>query len=171
MVGFPNAGKSSILSRISNAHPKIGPYTFTTINPIIGTVMIGEDFETTSYRVADIPGIIKNAHQGVGLGIEFLRHIERATCLAIVVDMSGSEGRDPVEDYKVVCNELKMYNEELLSRSTLVVANKMDLPDSAENLKVFRRKTKTKPLPVSTETGEGLDLLKARLFQMIHQVA
>ncbi len=171
LVGFPNAGKSSILSRISNARPKIGPYTFTTINPIIGTVMVGEDFEATSYRVADIPGIIKDAHKGVGLGIDFLRHIERATCLAIVVDMSGSEGRDPVEDYKVVCNELKMYNESLLARSILVVANKMDLPEAAENLKVFRRKTKTKPLPVSSETGEGLELLKSRLFQMIHHVA
>jgi len=171
LVGFPNSGKSSILSRISNAHPKIGPYTFTTINPIIGTVKVGEDFEATSYRVADIPGIIKNAHKGVGLGIEFLRHIERAACLAIVIDMSGSEGRDPVEDYKVVCHELKMYNEALLTRSTLVVANKMDLPEAAENLKLFRKKTKTKPLPVSSETGEGLDLLKSRLLQMIQHVA
>jgi GTP-binding protein len=171
LVGFPNAGKSSILSQISHAHPKIGAYAFTTINPIIGTVMVGEDFETTSYRVADIPGIIKNAHQGVGLGLDFLRHIERATCLAIVVDMSGSEGRDPVEDYRTVRHEMKMYNPDLLERSTLVIANKMDLPESAENLKVFRRKTKTKPLPVSTETGEGLELLKTRLHQMIHHLA
>jgi GTP-binding protein len=171
LVGFPNAGKSSILSQISHAHPKIGAYAFTTINPIIGTVMVGEDFETTSYRVADIPGIIKNAHQGVGLGLDFLRHIERATCLAIVVDMSGSEGRDPVEDYRTVRHEMKMYNPDLLERSMLVIANKMDLPESAENLKVFRRKTKTKPLPVSTETGEGLELLKTRLHQMIHHLA
>lgn len=171
LVGFPNAGKSSILSQISHAHPKIGAYAFTTINPIIGTVMVGEDFETTSYRVADIPGIIKNAHQGVGLGLDFLRHIERATCLAVVVDMSGSEGRDPVEDYRIVRHEMKMYNPDLLERSMLVVANKMDLPESAENLKVFRRKTKTKPLPVSTETGEGLELLKTRLHQMIHHLA
>jgi GTP-binding protein len=171
LVGFPNAGKSSILSQISHAHPKIGAYAFTTINPIIGTVMVGEDFETTSYRVADIPGIIKNAHQGVGLGLDFLRHIERATCLAIVVDMSGSEGRDPVEDYRTVRHEMKMYNPDLLERSMLVIANKMDLPESVENLKVFRRKTKTKPLPVSTETGEGLELLKTRLHQMIHHLA
>ncbi len=171
LVGFPNAGKSSILSRISNAHPKIGAYAFTTINPIIGTVRVGEDFEATSFRVADIPGIIKDAHKGVGLGIDFLRHIERATCLAIVVDMSGGEGRDPVDDYRVVWRELKMYNEELLTRSILVIANKMDAPEAAENLKVFRRKTKTKPLPVSSETGEGLDLLKSRLLQLIQHVA
>jgi len=171
LVGFPNSGKSSILSRISNARPKIGPYTFTTINPIIGTVVIGTDFETTSYRVADIPGIIKNAHQGVGLGLEFLRHVERATCLAIVVDMAGSEGRDPVEDYKVLRHEMKLFNEALLTRSTLVVANKMDLPEAAENLKRFRKETKTKPLPVSSETGDGLELLKSRLLQMIQHVA
>ncbi len=171
LVGCPNAGKSSILSHISNAHPKVGAYAFTTINPIIGTVMVGEDFETTSYRVADIPGIIKNAHQGIGLGLDFLRHVERATCLAIVIDMAGSEGRDPVEDYKILRHEMKMYNEDLLNRSTLVVANKMDLPEAAENLKRFRRKTKTKPLPVSSETGAGLDLLKARLFEMVHPIA
>lgn len=171
LVGCPNAGKSSILSRISNAHPKVGPYAFTTINPIIGTVNVGDDFEATSYRVADIPGIIKNAHQGVGLGIEFLRHVERATCLAIVIDMSGSEGRDPVEDYKMLRHEMKMYNETLLTRSTLVIANKMDMPESADNLKRFRKETKTKPLPLSCETGEGLDLLKSRLLQMIRHLA
>ena len=171
LVGFPNAGKSSILSRISNAHPKIGAYAFTTINPIMGTVSVGVDFEATTYTVADIPGIIKDAHRGVGLGIEFLRHIERATCLALVIDMAGGEGRDPVDDYKVLRHEMKMYNEDLLNRSTLVIANKMDLPEAADNLKRFRKETKTKPLPVSSETGEGLDLLKARLYQMIHHVA
>jgi GTP-binding protein len=171
LVGFPNAGKSSILGCISNAHPKVGSYAFTTINPIIGTVRVGEDFEAASYRVADIPGIIKDAHKGVGLGMDFLRHIERATCLAIVVDMSGGEGRDPVDDYRVVWRELKMYNEALLTRSILVVANKMDMPEAAENLKVFRRKTKTKPLPVSSATGEGMDLLKTRLLQMVRHLA
>lgn len=171
LVGCPNAGKSSILSHISNAHPKVGPYAFTTINPIIGTVIIGDDFESVSYRVADIPGIIKDAHKGVGLGVDFLRHVERAACLAIVIDMAGSEGRDPVEDYKMLRFEMKMYNEALLSRSTLIVANKMDLPEAEENLKRFRKETKTKPLPLSTETGEGLDLLKSRLLQMIRHEA
>jgi len=171
LVGFPNSGKSSILSRISNAHPKIGAYVFTTINPIIGTVQVGDDFEATTYRVADIPGIVKDAHKGVGLGLQFLRHVERASCLAIVIDMSGIEGRDPVDDYHVIRREMELYSEALLTRSTLIIANKMDLPDSADNLKRFRKETKTKPLPVSTESGEGLDLLKTRLLQMVRHLA
>ena len=171
LVGFPNAGKSSILSKISNAHPKIAPYAFTTLNPIIGTVQIGEEFQTSSYTVADIPGLVKDAHKGVGLGDRFLRHVERATCLAIVIDMAGVEGRDPVEDYRVIQRELKLYSEELLHRAMLVVANKMDLPEAEENLARFRKETKTKPLPVSTETGDGLDLLKTRLFKFVrHEV-
>jgi len=171
LVGFPNAGKSSLLSKISNAHPRIAPYAFTTLNPIIGTVKVGEDFEATSYTVADIPGLVKDAHKGVGLGVRFLRHVERATCLAIVIDMGGGEGRDPVEDYRVLQRELKFYREDLLQRSTLVVANKMDLPDAKENLTRFRKETKTKPLPVSAETGEGMDLLKSRLLQIVRHLA
>lgn len=171
LVGFPNAGKSSILSKISNAHPKIAPYAFTTINPIIGTVLVGEEFEASSYTVADIPGLVKDAHKGVGLGDRFLRHVERAACLAIVVDMSGMEGRDPVEDFRIIQRELKFYREDLLQRSTLVVANKMDLPEAKENLARFRKETKTKPLPVSTESGEGLELLKSRLLQIVRHEA
>jgi GTPase len=171
LVGFPNAGKSSLLSKISNAHPKIAPYAFTTLNPIIGTVKIGDDFEAESYTVADIPGLIKGAHEGVGLGDHFLRHVERATCLAIVIDMGGTEGRNPVDDYRILQRELKLYREDLLQRSTLVVANKMDCPDAAENLARFRKETKTKPLPVSAETGEGLELLKSRLLQLVRHLA
>lgn len=171
LVGFPNAGKSSLLSKISNAHPKIAPYAFTTLNPIIGTVKVGSDFEEASYTVADIPGLVKDAHKGVGLGDRFLRHVERATCLAIVIDMGGAEGRDPVEDYRILQRELKFYRADLLDRSTLVVANKMDLPEAGENLVRFRKETRTKPMPVSAESGEGLDRLKTRLLQIVrHEV-
>ena len=171
LVGFPNAGKSSLLSKISNAHPKIAPYAFTTLNPIIGTVMIGDDFDAVHYTVADIPGLVKDAHKGIGLGDRFLRHIERATCLAIVIDMGGSEGRDPVEDYRVLRHELKFYRADLLERSIIVVANKMDLPDAKENLTRFRKETKTKPLPVSAENGDGITLLKSRLLQLVRHEA
>ena len=171
LVGLPNAGKSSILSKISNAHPKIASYAFTTLNPIIGTVKAGDEFQEESYTVADIPGLVKNAHDGVGLGDRFLRHIERSSCLALVIDMSGCEGRDPVEDYQVLRRELKLYRAELLERSTLIVANKMDCPESAANLKKFRKETKTKPLPVSAETGDGVELLKQRLLQIVRHVA
>ena len=171
LVGFPNAGKSSVLSKISNAHPKIAPYSFTTLNPIIGTVFVGDDFDAAHYTVADIPGLVKDAHKGVGLGDRFLRHIERATCLALVIDMSGMEGRDPVEDYRVIQHELKLYRGDLLDRSTIVVANKMDMPDAKENLARFRKETKTKPLPVSAESGVGLELLKSRLLQLVRHEA
>lgn len=167
LVGFPNAGKSSLLSSVSNAHPKIAPYAFTTLNPIIGTVKIGEDFEERSYTVADIPGIVENAHKGVGLGDRFLKHIERAACLVIVVDMAGSEGRDPVADYEIIRRELKFYQSFLLERPLLVVANKMDLPEADENVKAFERKTGLKTLRLSTVTGDGVELLKKRLLQMV----
>lgn len=164
LVGFPNAGKSSIVSRISNAHPKIAPYAFTTINPIIGTVM-GEDY--TRITVADIPGLIGGAHEGIGLGDRFLRHVERAACLAFVIDMAGSEGRDPLDDYTTLRNELKLYSKALLDVPSIVVANKMDLPGAEDYLKAFKRKTRTRPIAVSAESGEGLDELKKRLFRLV----
>jgi GTP-binding protein len=153
LVGFPNAGKSSILTAISNAHPRIAPYPFTTINPIIGTVVY-EDY--VKIKVTDVPGIIEDAHLGIGLGIDFLRHVERAGVLVHVIDMAGTEGRDPVDDFKKIKNEIKLYKAALLERPFLVVANKMDEPTAADNLKVFKRKTRTKPIPVSCLTGEGI---------------
>jgi GTP-binding protein len=167
LIGFPNAGKSSLLSSISNAHPKIAPYAFTTLNPIIGTVKVGEDYEERSYTVADIPGILEDAHQGVGLGDRFLKHIERAACVAYVIDMAGSEGRDPVDDFEILRRELKIYKDDLLERPFLVVANKMDLPEAADYVKKFERKTGVKTLRVSTATGDGIELLKKRLLQMV----
>ena len=162
LVGFPNAGKSSLLTRISDAHPKVAAYPFTTLNPIIGT-LIFDDF--TRVRVADIPGLIKDSHLGHGLGIDFLRHIERSAVLVYVIDMAGIDGRKPYEDYRNLREELKLYREDLLSRPSLVLANKMDLPESAANLKEFRRRTRIRPLLVSATTGEGIPALREALHE------
>jgi GTP-binding protein len=130
LVGFPNAGKSTLLSRLSNAHPKIAPYPFTTLEPMIGVVEY-PDFSRVT--VADIPGLIEGAHEGVGLGHEFLRHIERCRMLLFVIDMAGSEGRDPQDDYAQLRKEVSLYQKELGERPYLIIANKMDLPEAAEN--------------------------------------
>ena len=158
LVGFPNAGKSTLLSRLSNAHPKIAPYPFTTLEPMIGVVEY-PDFSRVT--VADIPGLIEGAHQGVGLGYEFLRHIERCRILLFVIDMSGQEGRDPRDDYAQLRTEISLYQKELSERPYLIIANKMDLPESAENLKKFKRKVKREIIPISGDSDEGLNQLKA----------
>lgn len=165
LVGFPNAGKSSLLGAISNAHPRVASYAFTTLNPIIGTVQMDE--YAPGFTVADIPGLVKGAHRGVGLGDRFLRHVERAACLAIVLDMAGSEGRDPAEDYEVLCEELRLYRGDMLDRTSVIVANKMDLPGAREHLAEFRKKTGLKPIAVSTVTGAGIDTFKQRLRRIV----
>lgn len=164
LVGFPNAGKSSLVSKISHAHPRVAAYPFTTLNPIIGTV---PDDDFGHFTVADIPGLVKGAHRGSGLGDRFLRHVERAPVLAYVIDMAGSEGRDPVEDYRILRQELRAYRAELLKRSALVVANKMDLPEAAEQLRRFQQRTRVQPVPVSALTGAGLEELKERLRALV----
>ena len=161
LVGYPNAGKSTLLSKLTNAHPKIAAYPFTTINPLIGALIFDDH---SSLRVADIPGIIDGAHNGIGLGFEFLRHIERSAFLIFIVDMAGVDGRDPVDDYRNLRKELKLYRADLLERPTLVVANKMDLPGAAENLKAFRRRTRTKPVPMSAADGTGVDVVRETLY-------
>lgn len=166
LVGFPNAGKSSLLRCLSDAHPKVAPYPFTTLNPVLGTVIF-EDY--TRLKIADIPGLIKGAHEGTGLGDEFLRHIERARFLMVVIDMAAVDTRDPVEDYQCLMEELACYDETLLARPRCVVANKMDLPDAQEHYDVFQKETGLAPIPVSAEQGEGMEQIKQTLADHFRQ--
>jgi GTP-binding protein len=165
LVGYPNAGKSTLLGRISSAHPKVAPYPFTTLHPIIGVVEFpGYDRAT----VADIPGLIEGAHLNVGLGHEFLRHIVRCKLLLFVLDMAGSEGRNPIEDFGTLRKELKLYDPTLAEKPSLVVANKMDLPAAAENLKAFKRRfRKIEAVPISADGDQGIGKLKERLHGLI----
>ncbi|PKM83018.1 MAG: GTPase ObgE [Firmicutes bacterium HGW-Firmicutes-14] len=166
LVGFPNAGKSTLISRISAAKPKIADYPFTTLVPNLGVVRIPDG---DSFVVADIPGLIEGAHLGAGLGHEFLRHIERTRVLIHVVDMAGSEGRDPLEDYRAINRELEAYNPKIACRPQVIAANKMDLPGSEENLKKFRAGTgeEFEIFPVSAVTGEGIDPLLFKVSEVL----
>ena len=175
LVGFPSVGKSTLLSVVSNARPKIGAYHFTTITPNIGMVQVGYG---DSFVMADMPGLIEGAHSGAGLGIQFLRHIERTRVLLHVLDMSELEGRDPYEDYKTINDELESYNLRLMERPQIIVANKMDMPQAAENLETFKKKlaeslevNQEMPLiyPVSGLTKEGLQPLLAMTSEMLSQ--
>ena len=155
LVGFPNAGKSTLISKISNAAPKIAAYPFTTKSPFLG--MVGTDRD--SFVVADIPGLIEGSAQGKGLGDRFLRHVERTKLLVHIVDMSGFEARDPVEDYRVINSELKGYSSAVFKKPQIVVANKMDLAGAAENLKRFRKAVKKTVYPISALKSQGLEEL------------
>jgi GTP-binding protein len=168
LLGFPSAGKSSLLASISDAHPKIAAYPFTTLHPIIGTVAYPD---YSQIRVADIPGIIKDASEGVGLGLDFLRHVSRSRILLMVIDMAGTDGREPWQDYRTLRAELKAYDAALLERPTLLVANKMDVPEAKANLAVFRKKVRGRILQISTVDGRGLDTLKTQLWELIRPVA
>jgi len=163
LIGFPNAGKSSLLRAISHAHPKVAAYPFTTLNPIIGTVVF-DDY--SRMRVADIPGLIEGAHEGVGLGDAFLRHVERAVCLVFVIDTAGIDGRCPYEDFRCLREEIRRYNDDLCRRPYIVAANKMDLPRARENIEIFRRETGQSPIPISAKTGDGIDALKQAMQEM-----
>ncbi|HFJ2319693.1 TPA: GTPase ObgE [Listeria innocua] len=155
LVGFPSVGKSTLLSVVSAARPKIAAYHFTTIVPNLGMVDAGDG---RSFVMADLPGLIEGASQGVGLGHQFLRHIERTRVIVHVIDMSGSEGRVPYEDYMAINNELEQYNLRLMERPQIIVANKMDMPDAEENLKDFKTKiAEDIPVfPISAVTKTGL---------------
>ncbi|WP_243386181.1 GTPase ObgE [Bacillus kexueae] len=159
LVGFPSVGKSTLLSVVSSAKPKIAAYHFTTIVPNLGMV---ETDDGRSFVMADLPGLIQGAHEGVGLGHQFLRHIERTRVIVHVVDMSGMEGCDPYEDYVTINDELKQYNLRLTERPQIVVANKMDMPEAEENLQQFKEKVgdDIKIIPISAFTRQGIrDLL------------
>lgn len=154
LVGLPSVGKSTILSMISNANPKIASYHFTTLSPNLGVVKTKDGF---SFTVADLPGLIEGASTGVGLGHKFLKHIERTKIIAHVIDMSASEGRNPIEDYQVIRNELKEFSNKLLTKEEIIIANKMDLETSKENLKEFSSKINKKIYEISAINNEGLD--------------
>lgn len=166
LVGFPNAGKSTLISRISAARPKIADYPFTTLTPNLGVVRMPDG---DSFVVADIPGLIEGAHQGLGLGHEFLRHIERTRVLVHVVDTAGSEGRDPVEDFKAINRELEAYNPVIARRPQVVAANKTDLPEAEENLTRLTSAIgeEYEIFPVSAVTGDGVDLLLFRVAEVL----
>ncbi|WP_342511116.1 GTPase ObgE [Sporosarcina sp. FSL K6-1522] len=156
LVGFPSVGKSTLLSVVSSAKPKIADYHFTTLVPNLGMV---ETEDHRGFALADLPGLIEGAHAGIGLGHQFLRHIERTRVIIHVIDMSGLEGRDPFEDYETINEELEQYNMRLMERPQVIVANKMDMPDAEENLKAFKKKVgdDVRIFPISAITRKGLD--------------
>ena len=168
LVGFPNAGKSTLLSVVSAAKPKIAPYPFTTLHPMVGIVEF-DDF--TRISIADIPGLIDGAHDNIGLGHSFLKHIERTKILLFVIDMSGLEGRDPLESYQVLKSELELYMKGLSARPAIIAANKMDLPESQGNLDIFKKEIYDVPIvPISAKDrinmGELLRFLKLKLEKL-----
>jgi GTP-binding protein len=167
LVGFPNAGKSTLISRISAARPKIADYPFTTLEPNLGVVSVGDD---RTFVVADIPGLIEGAHEGHGLGVQFLRHIERTSLLAHLVDVSEATGRDPVHDFDVVMTELASFSEGLVQKPMMVVATKLDAAQDPELVAALERHAKNLGLPfykISSVTGEGIDVLKRAMADAV----
>ncbi|HEX9048423.1 MAG TPA: GTPase ObgE [Verrucomicrobiae bacterium] len=169
LVGYPNAGKSTLLTAISKARPKIAPYPFTTLHPQIGIVEY-EDWKRLT--VCDVPGLIEGAHMNVGLGHEFLRHIERCKILVLLLDMAGTDGRKPWDDYKQLLSELELYDPALVEKPRLIVANKMDEAVAEENLKQFKRKVKKTPvLPIAAAFDEGVDKFKKLIREAVEESA
>ena len=165
LVGFPNAGKSTLLGKISAKQPKVASYPFTTLTPQIGVVTLDGQKRCT---VADIPGLIEGAHDNRGLGHEFLRHITRCRVLLFVVDIPGSELRDPIEDIQTLRTEIKLYDEDLAKFPWMVVANKMDLEGAEENLAIFKNRFPKIPIvPISAMEGEGLEELKVEMSRIL----
>jgi len=156
LVGYPSVGKSTLLSSVTAAKPKIAAYHFTTLTPNLGVVDVGEK----SFVMADLPGLIEGAHEGVGLGHQFLRHVERTRLIVHVIDMAATDGRDPIEDYKQINEELKLYNIKLEDRPQIVAANKMDVPEAEENLKRFKEHFPEVPVyAISAATRQGVQEL------------
>ncbi len=166
LVGFPNAGKSTLISRISAARPKIADYPFTTLEPNLGVV----SYDDRTFVVADIPGLIEGAHLGHGLGTQFLRHVERTRLLAHLVDVSESSGRDPAHDFDVIMQELASFSEDLASKPMLLVATKMDVAQNPARIEALERKAAESGLElikISAVTGEGVDRLVAKMAEMV----
>jgi GTP-binding protein len=170
LVGYPNAGKSTLLTAISKARPKVAAYPFTTLHPQIGIVEYAADFKRLI--VCDVPGLIEGAHQNVGLGHEFLRHIERCKVLVLLLDMAGTDGRSPWDDYKQLLKELELYDPALLEKERLVVANKMDETIAEQNLKRFKKKfKKISLLPISAAFDQGMEKFKDTIRAAVEEVS
>ena len=167
LVGLPSVGKSTIISCVSKSKPKIAAYHFTTLNPNLGVV---KSSSGKSFVMADLPGLIEGASQGEGLGDKFLRHIERTKIIAHVVDMAGSEGRDPYEDFIMINKELEAFNEKLIKKPMIVVANKMDLDGAKENLEEFKKKCDLKIFEVSAAMNQGLQKVVDELASMLEEI-
>ncbi len=165
LVGYPNAGKSTLLGKVSAAHPKVAPYPFTSLNPVVGVVEF-EGYKRAT--IADIPGLIEGAHQDVGLGHDFLRHIVRCKLLVFVLDTAGSEGRNPIEDLGSLRRELDLYDPTLSQRSWIIAANKMDLSGAEENLASIRNRFSDKiVVPMIAADGVGIDDFKRALQTLL----
>ena len=171
LVGFPNAGKSTLIARISAARPKIADYPFTTLEPNLGVVSMSNDLATpATFVVADIPGLIEGAHEGHGLGIQFLRHVERTRLLVHLVDVSEASGRDPVSDFDIVMGELKSFSEAMSAKPMIVVATKLDAAQDPARIKALQKAAKKRGLPflkISSVTGEGIDTLKKAMWDAV----
>ena len=171
LVGFPNAGKSTLISRLSAAHPKIADYPFTTLEPNLGVVLIDEFH---SFLMADIPGLIEGAHEGHGLGIQFLRHIERTRLLVHLIDVSESSSRDPVDDYRVILGELESFSKDLVAKPMVVVATKIDVTQDSKRIETLREFCRREGLPffaISAVSGAGVDELKYALGARVRELA
>ena len=164
LVGLPSVGKSTILSMISNANPKIASYHFTTLSPNLGVVKTKDGF---SFTVADLPGLIEGASNGQGLGHKFLKHIERTKIIAHIIDMSASEGRDPIKDYEIIRNELNTYSNKLTQKPEIIIANKMDIPSSKDNLTKFKEKINKDIYEISAINNQGLDIVIDNLKELV----
>ena len=167
LVGLPSVGKSTIISKVSSAKPKIAAYHFTTLNPNLGVVKVATN---KSFVLADLPGLIEGASLGEGLGDKFLKHIERTRVLAHVIDMSGFEGRDPYDDYVTINNELKNFNKKLIEKPQIIIANKMDMESSKDNLKKFKEKVDAKIFEISALNNTGLSEFMFELYNMLEKI-
>lgn len=164
LVGLPSVGKSTFLSKVSKATPKIADYHFTTLSPNLGVV---KTVDNRSFVMADLPGLIEGASQGVGLGDKFLRHIERTKVIAHIIDMSGLEGRDPFDDYQVINKELENFSPKLLKKPMVVIANKMDMPEAKKNLEEFKKKVNVEVYPISAITSSNLNEVLIKLADLV----
>ncbi len=168
LIGMPSVGKSSILASVSNSNPKIASYHFTTLNPNLGVVTLKDK---RTFVLADLPGLIEGASLGVGLGIKFLRHASRCKILAHVIDMSATEGRDPIKDYEIIRKEINSYSEKLANKKEIIIANKMDLPSAKDNLKLFKKRYPDKQIfEISAINHTGLNELVEYLMAILNTI-